>query len=383
VARPLVRRAAAAVLVVLAALLSGAFLAAGGGLALAQAAKQPAAAPAKPKAPPRVPPDDKAILPYLTDSTLVVGRLDVDGVDVGAFERYLTKSMEDTAKAMELGPDEAKEMADHAGEMNKALRAWFDGFVAAGGHQIYVFIDGGEAMGNGDPVLVVPLGKDADAARLSGKFAELADGDDDMTAVEMGKAVVFGTRAQVDALRQHPDGAAEKPGGAAPAAWPELAEAFAAAGDAPLRVALVPRGEAGREYMDAAFSELTAETGAEGDQALLSEGLRWVTIAVTQKPSLGITLTMRAADAERAGRLETLVNKVIAFAKEQQDPGDEQAEALVKQLDAIKPKLQGETVVLRLDPALFPFMGLGMRAEGEIEVDGEPAPPAKPDDGGL
>lgn len=382
--RPSIRPAA---LTALAAIALAVSILASGDSLFAQDEKKPAAAAApkeakpKPKAP--LPADDKAILPFLTDEAFIVGRLDADRVDVGAIERYLTKVMEASVKEMELEPDEAKEMTAEVDEIVKTLRAWFDGFTEAGGRQIYVFIDHSETLGDGEPMIVAPLGKGADAVKMGEKFRELAEGGETVTA-ELGEAVVFGSQAQIDGMRQHLDGADGKPP-AAPAERPDLAKAFAAAGDAPLRLAFVPSGEAGREYMEETFTDMAEEVGEEGDGELLAQGIKWVTVAVTQEPSLGVTLTMRAADADRAERLEALLNKLLAFVREQQEPDDEDGAKLVKQLDAIKPKRQGETVTVDLDAALLPIAALGgLRAEGEIEVDGDEKPdPAKPDDGGL
>src|SRR5688500_14571728 len=123
-----------------------------GGRLAAQEAKKPAApaapAPAaKPKRP--APVDDKVILPFLTEETFVVGRLDVDRVDFAAIERWVAKMSEVMVKEMEIEAEHVEEMKADTDESLKELRTWLDGFTAAGGRSMYVLVDRESLAGGG------------------------------------------------------------------------------------------------------------------------------------------------------------------------------------------------------------------------------------------
>lgn len=325
--------------------------------------------------------DDKVILPYIGEDTFIVGRLDVARVDPEVIEQYMTKMTADMAQAMQADAEAVKQMNSEVGEGVKQMREGLAAFVAAGGNHVYLVVDSNDLMSGGGPVLVTPLGHGADPAKLQELLAQM-DASGNSTAAEFGKALVFGTRAQIDGLKQRVEdaGGGDKP--AAGAERPDLTKAFAAAGDAPLRIALVP-GDAARKFVEENLPAIPDEIGG-GETSLISQGIRWLTIAVNQKPAIGGTITVRAADAEKAAQLVELLEKAKAFAKTQVPPAPDAA-TWAKQVDAVQPKRQGETITIAVDPSVMQLSVLGMRAEGEVGVDGDPAPaePAKPDDGGL
>ena len=322
--------------------------------------------------------NDKLILPFIGNDTFVVGRLDVARVDVDAIEQYANKMVNDMVKAMggQLPPEAVKQMRAQMAEPMRKLREGLAAFTEAGGHHVYILMDAEAAAQNSEPVLVTPLGEGADAAKL-GEILSQMDDTGEATTAEIGKALIFGNRPQVDALKERMTAAGGKPAEAA--ARPDLAKAFAAGGDAPFRMALVP-GEAGRKFMEEKHPTLPEQVGG-GDIKLISRGVRWATAGITQKPSFGMNLTVQASDAESAKGLMDLFAKSMASLKEQQGP---QA-GLGKQLDAMKPVLKGDTITLNIDVATLQAGMLGgMRAEGEIGPDdGAPAQPDQPDDGGL
>ena len=336
-------------------------------------------------------PDDKVILPFISSDTVIVGRFDVSRLDMKAVEAYANKMFDEMAK--ELGgdadnegddeieelpailADEKKEMAASMNEFRQKLAE----FTGAGGHHVYILIESGGFSGDGAPVLITPLGVGADPAKLEEMLAEMAFWD--ATTTQVAGTLVTGQEEGLDALKQRVGAAGDKPAAAAAGTGgADLAKAFAAAGaDAPFRLALVP-GEAARKLLEEQSPTLPEELGG-GDVKLVSRGVRWATLSISQKPAIGINLTIQASDAEHAKGLMELLAKAIGELKAQL--GEEVPRA-AKYLAALKPKLQGETITLTIDPALLQMGMLGAAtAEIDADDDAEPAKPAKPDDGGL
>lgn len=320
--------------------------------------------------------DDKVILPFVGENTSIVGRLDLARVDTPAFEQYVNKSVDDMAAVMAVPPEMMKEMKTAAAAGVKELREGLDAFREAGGNHVYLLMEG-ELFGRDGPVLVAPVGPGADKAKLTELFAKMSGGGSREIVGEVGNAVVLGTQGQIDALTQR----VEVNRAAAAAAPPDLAKAFAAAGDAPFRVAFVP-GEAARKLMAASLPPLPEEIGGGGPE-VFTEGVRWATLSAVQKPAAGMTVTVQAADAEAAKRLMDVLDKTMALAKAQPAPTQD-AESWTKLLDSVKPKQQGETTItVAVDPAFFQLLfGLRASAMGGGPPVAQP-PPAKPDDGGL
>ena len=325
--------------------------------------------------------DDKVIAPFIGENTFIVGRLDVARVDADAIEQQLNKIFDEAAKMEGADAAEIKEGRAEAAEGMKKLREGLAQFIAAGGQRVSAVVDSDALMGGGGPVLVTPLGKGADAKKLTDLFAKM-DNSGQSTSAQVGGALVVAAQPQIDSLKQRFEAAA---GGGKPAegaARPDLAKAFAAAGNAPLRVSLVP-GDAARQFVEQSVTELPQEIGG-GDPKLISQGIRWLTMAVNQKP-MGMTLTLQAADEESAKGLMDIVNKGVEFARAQPAPNGD-AEAWAKQLEKIRPKLQGQTITMTIDASVMQMGVVGTRVEGEIDAGGDdaaPADPAKPDDGGL
>jgi hypothetical protein len=319
--------------------------------------------------------DDSAVLPFVGPDTFLVGRLDVDRVDADAVERYATELAEQVAKAM--GQDSPESLEQLKAEMAEPMRRMREGlaeFVKAGGRQVYFVMDP-EDLGQALPLTVTPLAPGADADKLEELLTEAA-GVGTVTS-RVGQVLVTGVDGRVEGLKERaPDAAGGKP--EAGGERPDLAKAFAAAGDAPLRLAFLP-GEMFRAEFEADEPTLPEELGG-GDVKTVSRGLRWAAAGVTQKPSIAMNVTVRAADAERAKALEGVLAKAIELAKGQVEPGSDVA----KQLGALKPRPQGQTITFRVDAGVVQMLMFGgLRAEVLVDDDDDDAinkaPPAKPD----
>jgi hypothetical protein len=322
--------------------------------------------------------DDSRIAPFIGPDTFVVGRLDVGRVDMAVMEAYAARMAEAIGKHMAtvLPPAGIAEMKSEVARTTTMMGEKLTQFAAAGGHHVYVLIQPMDLAGGGQPLVVTPLGEGADRAKLEELLAGL-DGDATATA-EIAGALVFGTQASLDALKERMDAAGGKP--AAGAERPDLAAAFAAAGaaDVPLRFAILP-GEAARTFLEEHHPTLPEEIGG-GDIKQVSRGVRWLAAGVTQKPDIRINLTVQAADAKSAKALMALFAKSMAFLKEQAPPEG----TLTRELDSLKPKLDGERITLSADPGALQLGMIGVRTEVHVDGNGaKPAEPEQPDDGGL
>ena len=331
--------------------------------ALAQAAI-PATAPA----------DDAAVLPFIDEGTFLVARLDVDRVDREAFTKFIEGVVEMTFRQTGIPADQME--AVKQGPI-AAAKTWLTDMSAAGGKRVYVLLDHADqgTPDGGGPAIVVPIGEGADAEKI--RAGMTGDNTGTMVVEEVGKAIVLAQQPTIDRLKKLADGSAK------PAARPDLPRAFDLAGKAaPLRIAFVP-GETTRKWIEENRPKIPEELGG-GDIKQVSRGIAFAGIGVTQKPATMANVAVRAVDAAQAKGLFEMLDKGAQAAKKGVRPGP-MAELYAKQLEAYKLTLEGDTVRFSIDPMIM----IPIRAEGEIEVDGDvpaaqpgqPAQPAKPSEG--
>jgi hypothetical protein len=293
-------------------------------------------------------PDDKVIVPYIGDNTFVVARLDVAKVDLDALEQFINRSTDHAAMTVRvaLGQEPqsvaAAAVSDGLGESAaKRVRGWLERFVAAGGRHVYMLVDGD--LWSPETVVVVPLRKGADAKALTDLLKEANEGTDDSVA-EVGNALVSTNRPKIVSINARITAAAAGGGRrGAGADRPDLPAAFAAAGDAPLRVSVLP-GESFRQTVGERMLTLP-DTWGGGDPQVVARGVRWLTLAVSQKPTAAFAITVQAANPEQAGKILQMANQGIERLKVEQAPDEESKAERAKHLESFKAAQQGETVV--------------------------------------
>jgi hypothetical protein len=94
------------------------------------------------------------------------------------------------------------------------------------------------------------------------------------------------------------------------AARPDLAKAFATAGDGVAQVLLVPPGDL-RRAIEELLPELPAELGG-GASRKVTRGFVWATLTVATTPALEARLVVQAKDADAAAALRGLIERVVA-----------------------------------------------------------------------
>jgi hypothetical protein len=144
------------------------------------------------------------------------------------------------------------------------------------------------------PLLVVPLAPDADEATI---LAILGQAPFETTE-KLAGAIVAGSEAAVARLREFK-----------PDPRPELAKAFAAAGDTAAQLILIPT-EDNRKVVEQLLPNLPAELGGASTRAI-SRGLNWLTLGIEAPPKLALRLVADASDAKAAGELADLLSGLL------------------------------------------------------------------------
>lgn len=351
------------------ALLTGAMLLGGGGAgAFAQdekpavkkrskSAKSGKAAAAKKKKPTTrsTAVDDKFILPYIGDNTFLIARLDVARVDLDALEQWLGQTNDhaaDTLRFATAGDGEVIMPTSAGGPpvgggMAK-LRDRVGRFTKAGGRHVYMLMDGD--LWSPELVFVVPLRKGADTEALTAVLKEVSEGTTNSVDT-VGKALLLTSRPKIIAINARITAAAQGGKRGAASERPDLPAAFAAAGDAPLRLSLLP-GESFRQMVEFGMRALPERWGG-GDPQILARGTRWMTLAVQQKPTFHLAVTVQAKDAEHATKLAQRFDDGITRLKADATPDEETKALRVKHLESVKSNVQGDQVTLTLPGDFF------------------------------
>jgi hypothetical protein len=219
-----------------------------------------------------------------------------------------------------------------------------------------------------DPVFVAMRKADADAGRIGELIKEI---DRRMEPEEAGEALLFGRPELTQVVKAHVESGA-------PATSIELADltaAFSSPGDAPVRIAILP-GEKTRAWLEENLPALPEQIGG-GETAILSRGLKWASITIVQKPEVLANFTLRCTDAGKAKAMLNTIEKSLAFVREfaaQDGTADWE-----KELAAIQPELQDDTISFSVNPstAMLAVAGIRMKAAPPAVI---PAPPAAAND---
>jgi hypothetical protein len=148
-------------------------------------------------------------------------------------------------------------------------------------YAVYSFADGGK-----QPVFAIPLVADAQAKGMIDLLTEIVY-IDDLHAEKIGNLLVFGTKAACQRSREI------KPG-----PRPELAKAFAAAGDKTAQLLLVPTPLARRAFEEI-IPILPPEIGG-GPSTVLTHNVDWIAIGANGTPNMAIRAVVHTFDEPKA-----------------------------------------------------------------------------------
>lgn len=241
----------------------------------------------------------KAIAPFIDEQTLVVGHVDLRRVDLKAVFMKVAEWVKATT-----GQD-AKEVVEPA---NKAHR-FVTEMVKAGAPELYLVVSLADLPA--EPMLVVaPLQPGADERAVRGLlYSGRADGPvpkprdpkrrgRPRTQVQVvGRAVVRCTWPVWQRVKE-----------ITPHERPELAEAFAAAGDTAAQVLLLPTAD-DRRVIEEMMPQLPKEIGG-GPSTALTRGVLWAAAGAEGPPRMSLRIVVQCRDAQAAQDLSQAVARV-------------------------------------------------------------------------
>ncbi|MCI0464800.1 MAG: DUF1559 domain-containing protein [Gemmataceae bacterium] len=272
----------------------------------------------------------KAIAPFLDDQTILVLRADLTRVDTDAL----------LGKFLELQPFGArpKEIA----EAKKLSRAWVSAFRKAGGKDIYLIFSLADLGTSRGPFFaIVPLEAGANARAISGLLASgRPDGETSgeglfRTTAKIGNAVFAGEEEiakRLEVLK--------------PVARPEVARAFAAAGDTAAQALVLPTAD-NRKVVEELLPTLPEEIGG-GSTKVLTRGLLWAAVGVDGPPKMGLRAVIQSQDAVTAKALSGTLAK-ITQALSQQKPVQRAFPKFNQIASRLTPTPVGDRLTLALD----------------------------------
>jgi hypothetical protein len=284
---------------------------------------------------------DEVVAPFLDENTFAIAAVDIDRVDIAALKQWVLGSIGQAKTEAK----EAARLKDQSNEPFDAMSKWVDGFKKAGGKRLYVVASLSDIPREG-PFVVVPLEKGAAAEgiidlmspggpRKKGEPPQ-AYGVQSVHAEKMGDVVVFGADSTLQRLKDAP---AAQP-------RPEVAKAMAAAGDAPVRVALIP-SDAQRQMFEAISPELPKDLGG-GPSKTVSRGVQWGAVWAQLPPQTSVHLVIEGQNAANAKALQEVANNGLAWLRAHGQDVPLDVEALAK---LAAPKVEGNRLVIALDTA--------------------------------
>jgi hypothetical protein len=258
----------------------------------------------------------KAVAPFIDEQTVAVLHVNLDAIDLDALFK----------KADKLGKFDAKDKA--AAKAPAAMT--LDILRQVGAHDFYLVVSLADVV-QGEPFSVIPVAKDGDPKAVAEQVKKLYGGR--AASDELNGAVVVGTAETVQRLAK-----------LKPTARPEIAKAFAAAGDGTAQLALFATTDT-RKFLEEKMPKLPPQLGG-GSIQVLTRGLQWAAVRIDSSPNMEIHVTAQAADNVAAKALVGLLDKAVKFVRDDND-----FQALLKDIPAEKltPKVDDSRLTLDLN----------------------------------
>ena len=281
----------------------------------------------------------EAVAPFIDDMTVAIGRLALSRVDMEAI----------WAVVVELLPERERQDVKEMAKTKQFVRRWIKAFLAAGGRDI--FWVGSLADIPPKPLLLVaPLQSGADARTIRALlYSGRADGPVSRPAEKKhgpldDTSLIHG--AAVHAHRQ----VLERVAALKPDPRPELAKAFAAAGDTAVQVLILPTRD-NRRVIEEMLPRLPKELGG-GPSTVLTRGVQWAGIGIDLPPKMGLRAVIQSNDAAAAKALQQLIPRMIQASLTEASVGlldGMVAQPQIRQITrALTPNVAGDRVVLSL-----------------------------------
>jgi hypothetical protein len=263
----------------------------------------------------------EAVAPFLDDQTVAVAHVDLTGIDVDALAAR--------GYVNELPGLEAKDIETPKRE----LRSWLAALIQAGGRDLYVVFSLAD-LPNQKPFVIVPLPSEADAqaTRREMEHNKLFLG---ARFARMGRAVVAGEESTLKRLRT-----------LQPTPRPELAEAFAAAGDTTAQVLVLPTADM-RRVLEELLPTLPPEVGGTSI-TIFTRGFQWAALGVDAPPKVALRLVIQSPDTKAAERLRYLLVRILKAVRQMGEVRRDLPE-FDKLAALVIPQVANDRLILSLD----------------------------------
>lgn len=275
----------------------------------------------------------EAVEPFVGDQTWLVARADLTGIDLNA-ARQCADQLADAPELKQFGValrTDIDALVDRG-------RIWSDQFKKAGGKSIWTVVGVDADRPAPTVAIVVPLAAGSDESALTkllsaGNAVEVVRAKDVLVARLTQSDVVRGPLE-----RQRPR--------------PELAAAFAAAGDAPLRIAFIPP-EDGRRVLETMLRPLP--DGRPG--TVLTAGVKWAAIGCQFPPKPSVQIVLQSDSPAAAQALHALLRSLGDITVPSQIPLSEgfSPQWLIPLARALGPasRAQADRIQIELDQKAF------------------------------
>ncbi len=296
----------------------------------------------------------RTIAPYIDDQTFLVARLDVTRLDVRAAFAKARQFLSPVRSDRQLGPMMEKRLA----AAERLVAAWVAGFRRAGGRDVYLVVSLTD-LPRSPAFAVVPLHGRAEPGTMI-RFLSSLSANRPASApaktpplplhlgqvAQVGPAIVVGDKSQLARLAENK-----------PTPRPEIARAFAAAGEGVAQVVFIPTADS-RKVIQDMMPTLPEEMGG-GSSTTITKGLLWAALGVKAPPGMSLRVVIQSQDAASARALRGVLEKVVALVLEEVDrdcPVPGVAPALRANVPRLLPAVRGDRLVLTLGESVIDEM---------------------------
>ncbi|MCA9234515.1 MAG: DUF1559 domain-containing protein [Planctomycetales bacterium] len=257
----------------------------------------------------------EGVAPWIDGESLVVATVRLDGWQLD--------------RLAAIGGEFAPDLKTHIDLTARDVERVRDELVAAGFRQAAIVVSMHD-MFSEEPIAVLVKTPHSDVKRLRNLLAQAKP----LMARDFDRVVVVGRPEVLDRL------AAGKP-----TPRPALTEALSAAGDAPLKVCLLPTDDQ-RRVVDELMPTLPPYLGNEPSTAL-TRGVLWLAVGVDGPPQAALRVTVQSADEASAASLLRVWNAGVKSLLSRND-GPEGTAVLQSLLALIAPQQQGSQLTFSL-----------------------------------
>ena len=279
----------------------------------------------------------REIAPFIDEQTIAVMHVDFSRVNVDATWGVIEKLLEET------GDHDVKELADAKDKVKELV----EGFLQAGARDLYWVISLADIPP--EPIrVVIPLRPGADkrairALLYSGKI-------DGPTSRPTSSTNPRPPRNRVDVIRNAVVWTKwsnfQRVADLTPHPRPELAAAFAAAGDTAGQILILPTDD-NRRVIEEMMPTLPEEFGG-APSTTITQGLLWAAVGVDGPPEMAVRAVVQSKDPAAAEALGQTITSIFKAIEENEDVL-KMVPNIAKLTAMLTPAVSGNQLTLKLD----------------------------------